>query len=88
MYIYPLHSLCRYAFPRWREKDIVSEERRLQGQCPLTPEEASLVLVALDFDRETQIYIASGEIYGSERRLDQLRVSFPLIVSNLCLYVV
>ncbi|KAL1806304.1 hypothetical protein ACET3Z_029372 [Daucus carota] len=72
----------RYAFPRWREKDIVSEERRLQGQCPLTPEEASLVLLALDFNKETQIYIASGEIYGSERRLDQLRASFPHIVKK------
>ncbi|KAL8104620.1 hypothetical protein AgCh_028733 [Apium graveolens] len=70
----------RYAFPRWREKYIVSEERRLLGQCPLTPEEAALVLVALDIGKKTQIYIASGEIYGSERRLDQLRTSFPRIV--------
>ncbi|KAL2542925.1 O-fucosyltransferase family protein [Abeliophyllum distichum] len=37
----------RYAFPRWREKEIVSEERRSQGLCPLTPEETALILQAL-----------------------------------------
>ncbi|KAF2299164.1 hypothetical protein GH714_030869 [Hevea brasiliensis] len=70
----------RYAYPWWREKEIVSEERRLQGLCPLTPEETALVLQALGFDKETQIYIAAGEIYGSERRLAALRAAFPRIV--------
>ncbi|KAG8661726.1 hypothetical protein MANES_01G033200v8 [Manihot esculenta] len=70
----------RYAYPWWREKEIVSEERRLQGLCPLTPEETALVLQALGFDNETQIYIAAGEIYGSERRLAALRAAFPHIV--------
>ncbi|KAK2429190.1 Rhamnogalacturonan I rhamnosyltransferase 1 [Trifolium repens] len=72
----------RYAFPWWREKEIVSEERRSQGLCPLTPEEAALVLRALGFGRETQIYIAAGEIYGGERRLAQLRAAFPQIVKK------
>ncbi|TYJ15907.1 hypothetical protein E1A91_A10G214300v1 [Gossypium mustelinum] len=58
----------------------MSEERRQQGLCPLTPEEATLVLQALGFDKETQIYIASGEICGSERRLASLRAAFPHIV--------
>ncbi|XVE68114.1 hypothetical protein DITRI_Ditri09bG0043500 [Diplodiscus trichospermus] len=66
----------RYAYPWWREKEIVSEERRQQGLCPLTPEEAALILQALGFDKETQIYIASGEIYGSERRLAPLELHF------------
>lgn len=73
----------RYAYPWWREKEIVSEERRSQGLCPLTPEEMVLVLQALGFDKETQIYIAAGEIYGSERRLVALRAAFPRIVSLL-----
>lgn len=72
----------RYAFPWWREKEIVSEERRSQGLCPLTPEEASLVLQAMGFGKDTQIYIASGEIYGSERRLAALRAAFPRIVKK------
>ncbi|KAL1192920.1 Rhamnogalacturonan I rhamnosyltransferase 4 [Cardamine amara subsp. amara] len=72
----------RYAYPRWREKEIVSEERRVQGQCPLTPEEAVLVLKALGFHKDTQIYIAAGEIYGGARRLALLKKSFPIIVKK------
>ncbi|KAH6809866.1 O-fucosyltransferase family protein [Perilla frutescens var. frutescens] len=72
----------RYAFPWWREKEIVSEEKRSRGLCPLTPEEMALILQALGFNRETQIYIASGEIYGSERRLAALRAAFPRIVKK------
>ncbi|CAN0923606.1 Rhamnogalacturonan I rhamnosyltransferase 1 [Linum grandiflorum] len=70
----------RYAYPWWREKEINSEERRSQGLCPLTPEEASLVLQALGIDNQTQIYIAAGEIYGSERRLASLRAAFPHVM--------
>ncbi|KAL2559233.1 O-fucosyltransferase family protein [Forsythia ovata] len=72
----------RYAFPRWREKEIVSEERRSQGLCPLTPEETALILQALGFVNTTQIYIASGEIFGSEWRLAALRSAFPRIVKK------
>ncbi|KAL9246366.1 hypothetical protein vseg_019910 [Gypsophila vaccaria] len=67
----------RYAYPWWRDKDINSEEKRSQGSCPLTPEETALSLRALGFDNSTQIYIASGETYGSERRLAALRAAFP-----------
>ncbi|KAK4741397.1 hypothetical protein SAY87_024985 [Trapa incisa] len=72
----------RYAFPWWREKEIVSEERRSQGLCPLTPEETALVLRALGFSKETPIYVASGEIYGGEWRLSALRAAFPRIVKK------
>ncbi|XAR65220.1 hypothetical protein NMG60_11009263 [Bertholletia excelsa] len=72
----------RYAFPWWREKEIVSEEKRLQGLCPLTPEEATLVLQALGIDNDTQIYIASGETYASQRRLATLKDAFPRIVKK------
>ncbi|XP_026658455.2 rhamnogalacturonan I rhamnosyltransferase 1-like isoform X2 [Phoenix dactylifera] len=70
----------RYAYPWWKEKEIISEQKRLEGLCPLTPEEISLVLQALGFTRDTQIYIASGEIYGGERRLAALRAAYPKIV--------
>ena len=78
-----LYLSFRYQYPWWREKEIVSEERRSQGLCPLTPEEAALILQALGFGKDTQIYIAAGEIYGSERRLAVLRAAFPNIVSVL-----
>ncbi|XP_062215726.1 rhamnogalacturonan I rhamnosyltransferase 1-like isoform X2 [Phragmites australis] len=70
----------RYAYPWWKEKEIDSEKKRLEGLCPLTPGETTLVLKALGFPRGTQIYIASGEIYGGEKRLAALKMEFPNMV--------
>ncbi|CAK9872239.1 unnamed protein product [Sphagnum jensenii] len=70
----------RYAYTWWKEKVIVSEEKRKDGLCPLTPEETVLVLRGLGYDSKTQIYIAAGEIYGSERRMAKLRAAFPNVV--------
>lgn len=70
----------RYAHRWWKEKEIDSEDKRSKGLCPLTPEEASLVLQALGFDSNTQIYIASGETYGGARRLSALQAAFPRLV--------
>ncbi|CAM0150980.1 unnamed protein product [Urochloa decumbens] len=72
----------RYAYPWWKEKEIDSVVKRLQGLCPLTPEEITLVLEALGFTKDTLIYIASGEIYGGERRLAALRAAYPKIVKK------
>lgn len=75
----------RYAYPWWRDKEIDSQAKRSQGLCPLTPEEASLVLKALGFQKDALIYIAAGEIYGGDRRLEPLRAAFPNLVSILSL---
>ncbi|KAL3675927.1 hypothetical protein R1sor_025875 [Riccia sorocarpa] len=40
----------RYAYPWWKEKVIVSEQKRKDGLCPLTPEETALILRALGYD--------------------------------------
>lgn len=56
--------------------------KRKEGLCPLTPEETALTLRALDIDRNIQIYIAAGEIYGGERRLSTLTASYPNLVSR------
>ncbi|KAH7290848.1 hypothetical protein KP509_30G066400 [Ceratopteris richardii] len=70
----------RLAYPWWKEKVINSVQKRLDGLCPLTPEETALVLKALGFQRDTQIYIAAGEIYGGNQRMDLLHTTFPNIV--------
>ncbi|KAH6781698.1 O-fucosyltransferase family protein [Perilla frutescens var. frutescens] len=70
----------RYAYPWWKEKVIDSDMKRKEGLCPLTPEETTLILRALDIDRNIQIYIAAGEIYGGERRIYSLRASYPNLV--------
>ncbi|XWS30864.1 hypothetical protein CRYUN_Cryun23aG0027700 [Craigia yunnanensis] len=75
----------RYAYPWWKEKVINSEMRRKEGLCPLIPEETALVLKALGIDRNVQIYIAAGEIYGGERRMAPLTEAFPnLVKRRLC----
>ena len=57
--------------------------KRKEGLCPLTPEETALVLKALGIDRNVQIYIAAGEIYGGERRMASLTEAFPNLVSKI-----
>lgn len=46
----------------------------------MTPEETALVLKALGIDRNVQIYIAAGEIYGGKRRMESLVADFPDLV--------
>lgn len=70
----------RYAYPWWKEKIINSDLKRKDGLCPLTPEETALTLRALDIDRNIQIYIAAGEIYGGERRMATLAAAYPKLV--------
>ncbi|KAM0922557.1 hypothetical protein ACQ4PT_006054 [Festuca glaucescens] len=70
----------RYAYPWWKEKVIDSYVKRKDGLCPLTPEEIALVLRALDIDRNMQIYIAAGEIYGGKRRMASLTSAYPNVV--------
>ncbi|XP_039057047.1 rhamnogalacturonan I rhamnosyltransferase 1-like [Hibiscus syriacus] len=70
----------RYAYPWWKEKIINSELKRKDGLCPLTPEETTLILTALDIDNSYQIYIAAGEIYCGKRRLADLAAAYPKLV--------
>nr|XP_043607922.1 rhamnogalacturonan I rhamnosyltransferase 1-like [Erigeron canadensis] len=70
----------RYAYPWWKEKEIDSDLKRKEGLCPMTPEETALILRALRINRNIQIYIAAGEIYGGERRMASLAAEFPNLV--------
>lgn len=72
----------RYAYPWWKEKIIDSDMKRKDGLCPLSPEETALTLRALDIDRDIQIYIAAGEIYGGGRRMADLSAAYPKVVSR------
>jgi hypothetical protein len=72
----------RYAYPWWKEKVIDSQAKRKDGLCPLTPEETAMVLKALGIDRNYQIYIAAGEIYGGQRRMDALTSAYPNLVTK------
>ncbi|KAK4762729.1 hypothetical protein SAY86_008497 [Trapa natans] len=72
----------RYAYPWWKEKEIDSEKKRKDGLCPLTPEEVTLALRALDIDRRIQVYIAAGDIYKAEKRMTSLIAAYPNVVKK------
>ncbi|XP_031504129.1 O-fucosyltransferase 8 isoform X2 [Nymphaea colorata] len=55
---------------------------RKLGRCPLTPEEAALLLSALGFKRNTHIYLAGSHIYGGKSRMSVLTSLYPNIVTK------
>ncbi|KAL1199034.1 O-fucosyltransferase 2 [Cardamine amara subsp. amara] len=55
---------------------------RTEGLCPLTPEEAVLMLAALGFNRETRVFVAGANIYGGSKRLAALTSLYPNLVTK------
>ena len=55
---------------------------RSEGLCPLTPEEAVIMLAALGFNRKTHIYVAGANIYGGRPRLNALTSLYPNLVTK------
>ncbi|KAH0664207.1 hypothetical protein KY284_029138 [Solanum tuberosum] len=63
---------------RWATlPELIPDEERTRGRCPLTPHEVGLVLRALGFKNDTYLYVASGEVYGGEKTLQPLKELFP-----------
>ncbi|KAG2684026.1 hypothetical protein I3760_10G060100 [Carya illinoinensis] len=61
---------------------ISSTELRKLGRCPLTPEEAALVLSGLGFKRGSYIYLAGSHIYGGKSRMDSFTSLYPNLVTK------
>lgn len=66
-------SCCRLPSPA---------DLRSEGLCPLTPEEAVLMLAALGFNRKTRIYVAGAQIYGGSTRLSALNSLYPYLLTK------
>ncbi|KAJ4916807.1 O-fucosyltransferase family protein [Raphanus sativus] len=63
-------------------KSVSPEVLRKTGRCPLTPEEATLVLAGLGFNRGTYIYLAGSQIYGGSSRMLPLTTLYPNLVTK------
>ncbi|KAI7746779.1 hypothetical protein M8C21_029603, partial [Ambrosia artemisiifolia] len=63
-------------------KPVSAEELRRSGRCPLTPEEAALVLAGLGFTSETYVYLAGSQIYGGKSRMQPLTNLYPHIITK------
>lgn len=67
----------------WSSSSAISpEDRRKSGKCPLTPEEAALVLAAAGFGPGTYVYLAGSRIYGGKSRMLPLMRLFPNLVTK------
>nr|XP_048323377.1 O-fucosyltransferase 8 isoform X2 [Ziziphus jujuba var. spinosa] len=65
-----------------KSKPVSPTELRKLGRCPLTPEEAALVLAGLGFKRGTYIYLAGSHVYGGKSRMQSFTSLYPNLVTK------
>lgn len=68
------------------EISVDSHARKMNGSCPLMPEEVGLLLRAMGYPPLTRIYVAGSEIFGGQRVLIPLHAMYTNLVdrTSLC----
>ncbi|KAK4798833.1 hypothetical protein SAY86_031159 [Trapa natans] len=61
---------------------VDSAARRLNGSCPLMPEEVGILLRAYGYSWDTIIYVSGGEVFGGQRALTPLHGMFENVVDR------
>ncbi|KAF4385524.1 hypothetical protein F8388_010080 [Cannabis sativa] len=64
---------------------VNSANKRLNGSCPLMPEEVGILLRAYGYSWDTIIYVSGGEIFGGQRTLIPFRGMFENVVDRTSL---
>ncbi|KAL0343756.1 UNVERIFIED_CONTAM: O-fucosyltransferase 27 [Sesamum angustifolium] len=64
---------------------VDSAEQRLNGLCPLMPEEIGILLRAYGYSWDTIIYVAGGEVFGGQKKLIPLHAMFENVVDRTSL---
>ncbi|KAL3624100.1 O-fucosyltransferase 27 [Castilleja foliolosa] len=64
---------------------VDSAERRLNGLCPLMPEEIGMLLRAYGYSWDTIIYLSGGEVFGGQKKLIPLHSMFENVVDRTSL---
>uniref|UniRef100_A0A7N0T8H2 O-fucosyltransferase family protein n=1 Tax=Kalanchoe fedtschenkoi TaxID=63787 RepID=A0A7N0T8H2_KALFE len=64
---------------------VNSSEQRLNGSCPLMPEEVGILLRAYGYSWDTIVYVAGGEIFGGRRTLIPFHAMFENVVDRTSL---
>ncbi|KAL2329767.1 hypothetical protein Fmac_017348 [Flemingia macrophylla] len=64
---------------------VNSAEARLNGSCPLMPQEIGILLRAYGYSRDSIIYVSGGEVFGGQRTLISLHAMFENVVDRTSL---
>ncbi|KAB5561030.1 hypothetical protein DKX38_005987 [Salix brachista] len=64
---------------------VNSAKQRLNGSCPLMPEEVGILLRAYGYSWDTILYVSGGEVFGGQRTLTPLHAMFENIVDRTSL---
>ncbi|KAI4963992.1 hypothetical protein ZWY2020_008525 [Hordeum vulgare] len=76
----PKYILLLYA--EWISSLVFSTGKEKRRRCPLEPGEIGFILRAMGYLKETQIYVASGQVYGGNNRMAPENM-FPNLVGVL-----